>query len=65
MAAITFIVDQGACIGCGLCESICPEVFELREDRKSHIKNALKASKFKCTEEAAKSCPVAAITRVD
>lgn len=60
-----YAVDQDACVGCGLCESICPEVFELRDDRKSHIKDALKAGELECTEEAAKSCPVAAITKVE
>jgi ferredoxin len=63
--AVTFVVDQDAYIGCGLCESICPAVFELRDDRKSHIKQPLKASELECTEEAAESCPVAAIVKVE
>ena len=26
------IVDHDLCIGCGLCEETCPEVFRLRDD---------------------------------
>ena len=26
------VVDQDTCIGCGLCPSICEEVFELQDD---------------------------------
>lgn len=51
-------VDQNVCIGCGLCESLCPEVFELKEG-KSHVKDS--KSKAKCVKEAADSCPVKAI----
>ena len=32
------IVDQDTCIGCGLCEGICPEVFKM-EDDKAIVKN--------------------------
>jgi ferredoxin len=51
-------VDKNTCIGCGLCESICPEVFELKEG-KSHVKDP--KNKAKCVKEAADSCPVEAI----
>ena len=27
-------IDRDGCIGCGLCESICPEVFKLDEEGK-------------------------------
>jgi ferredoxin len=46
------------CIGCGLCASICPDVFELKGGR-SHPKDP--KSKAKCVKEAADSCPVGAI----
>jgi ferredoxin len=58
------VVDQDLCIGCGLCESVCSEVFELN-DRKSHIKDAHKASELDCTDEAAESCPMAATVVVE
>ncbi len=25
-------VDEAACIGCGVCESLCPEVFKLADE---------------------------------
>ncbi len=52
-------VDQAKCIGCGLCVSLCPAVFELKEG-KSYVKN--EKAKAKCIKDAAKSCPVGAIT---
>lgn len=51
-------VDKDTCIGCGLCESLCPEVFELIEG-KSNVKDS--KSKAKCVKEAVESCPVGAI----
>lgn len=51
-------VDRKACIGCGLCVSLCPEVFELKGG-KSNIKNP----KGKCNlKEVIDSCPVQAIS---
>ena len=26
------VVNQGNCIGCGACESICPEVFQINDE---------------------------------
>lgn len=49
-------VNKEKCIGCGLCASICPEVFEMK-DGKAHAKGS-----GKCAKEAADSCPVDAIT---
>ncbi|MCD6414520.1 MAG: ferredoxin [Candidatus Diapherotrites archaeon] len=52
-------VDSTKCIGCGVCVSLCPEVFEIGSDGKSHVKN----EKGNCDLEAAKnSCPVGAIS---
>jgi ferredoxin len=51
-------VDKSKCIGCGLCVSICGEVFELKGD-----KATIKAQKdVPCVKEAIESCPVNAIT---
>ncbi|MHA1743251.1 MAG: ferredoxin [Candidatus Heimdallarchaeota archaeon] len=54
-------VDSSKCIGCGLCASICPKVFEIGNDGKSHVKEGYK-EKVGCEEEAAKGCPVGAIS---
>jgi len=51
-------VDRDKCIGCGLCASLCPEVFELKNG-KSHVKNP----KGKCNlKEVVDSCPAQAIS---
>jgi ferredoxin len=54
-------VDQEKCIGCGACVAICPDVFELGDDGKSHVKNPDACDKCDC-QAAADSCPVGAIT---
>jgi ferredoxin len=54
-------VNAEKCIGCGLCVSICPQVFELGDDGKAHVKKGYK-KKVGCEEEAKNSCPVGAIS---
>lgn len=51
-------VDQSACIGCGTCESLCPECFEIRDDGKSWVI----CDDCENCEEVADACPVQAIT---
>lgn len=52
-------VDAGTCVGCGLCEQSCPEVFEVQGDGIAHVKAQV------CPEhnlkEIAEQCPVNAI----
>ena len=31
-------VDQNLCSGCGLCEQVCPEVFEMGDDNIAKVK---------------------------
>jgi ferredoxin len=52
-------VDKGKCIGCGLCASICEEVFEMGDDGKAKVKAQ---KKIPCVKEAIESCPVDAIS---
>ncbi len=49
-------IDVSKCIGCGICQNICPEGFEVIR-RKAHVRN----EKADCIEEAAKACPEHAI----
>lgn len=51
-----------ACISCGLCVEICPEVFELPENELAKVKvdPVPQAAQAKA-REAAESCPTSAI----
>jgi ferredoxin len=52
-------IDSSLCTGCGLCESICPEVFKVGDD------NVAKIIDQKCVScnvnDVASDCPVGAI----
>ncbi|MGQ1911009.1 ferredoxin [Marinifilum sp. RC60d5] len=59
-------VDKETCIGCGICESICPKVFEMKDDGKSHVKiNPVPSDCEDCALEAENECPVEAISHED
>ena len=54
-------VDKNKCLGCGMCISLCPAVFELKNG-KSQIKEKANLEKSKkCIKEAAENCPAGAI----
>ena len=52
-------IDSSVCVGCGLCEQLCPEVFKLNSDGVAKVK-ADKCSKHNLSE-VAEQCPVNAI----
>jgi ferredoxin len=52
-------VDFDACEGCGTCEELCPDVFEVR-DEKSWVLNE-EGSPDCDLEEVVQSCPTEAI----
>ena len=56
-------VDKNICIGCGVCPTVCPEIFEMDDDglakaSESEITDALVDS----AKDAEEQCPVNAIT---
>ena len=59
-------VNQGNCIGCGACESICPEVFQINDEGLSSVVGG--EEEFKNHEDeirdAVDSCPTGAIEEV-
>ena len=56
---VKIAVDKNKCVGCGLCTSVCAEVFEIGKDGKANVK----AQKdLPCVKEAIESCPVEAIS---
>jgi ferredoxin len=51
---------EDGCIGCGTCQALCPEVFEV--DGVSKVKSDADLERNKeCIEEAAAICPVGVI----
>ncbi|MGI5852587.1 MAG: ferredoxin [Clostridiales bacterium] len=55
-------VDQDLCISCGLCISICEDVFSWNEDDKAEaIDDEIPEDLVEDVEEAVESCPTEAI----
>ncbi len=55
-------VDQDTCISCGLCVSVCPEVFEYGDDEKAFSKvDGIPSDQDESAIEARDGCPVDAI----
>ncbi len=55
-------IDQDSCIGCGVCQSLCPDVFEVGADMKAHVKEGADES-LSCVDEAISSCPTGSISK--
>lgn len=53
-----------SCIGCGLCESTCPEVFNIQGDVAIAIEDEVPETALATAAEAKGSCPVGAIEEV-
>ncbi len=54
-------IDQNACIGCGVCESIYPDLYEMTGDGKAQVK-ALSSIDTDLAKDAASQCPTNAIS---
>jgi ferredoxin len=56
-------VDAETCIGCGLCEETCPEVFKLNDDNIAEVISPSPGAELEDkVRESADACPVDAIT---
>ena len=54
-------VDPDLCTGCGPCQEICPEVFEIRDDVSTVLVKEVPPKLADAVREAADSCPPGAI----
>jgi ferredoxin len=56
------IVDQALCIGCGLCELTCPEVFRMAEEGVAYVLTENPAPEtYDDIRSCVELCPVSAI----
>jgi len=55
------IINEELCAGCGVCESLCPDAFQVQDDEKAHLIDADGCNKCDC-QEAMDSCPTGAIS---
>lgn len=55
-------IDRSGCIGCGLCPSICPEVFQMADDGLAEvIGDSIPTDAEGTAVEAQENCPVSVI----
>ncbi|MAF13652.1 MAG: ferredoxin [Parcubacteria group bacterium] len=55
-------VDKDICIGCGTCESICPQVFKVNDDAKADVLEADYEANKEAVDESIEACPVDCIS---
>ena len=61
-----FFVDQDQCIGCGMCEATCPEVFSMNDDGLAEaISDDVSEEYIEAANEALEGCPVGCISKED
>lgn len=52
-------IDIATCVGCGLCEQLCPEVFVIESDGIAHVKSH--SCGTHSLKEVSEQCPVSCI----
>ena len=66
MARFKVVLERPSCVGCGNCENVCPDYWEMADDGLTHLKESQHIGEneerelddIACNEEAAESCPV-------
>ncbi len=68
---VKVIIDQETCTGCGTCEALCGDVYEMGDNGKAQLVEEYQGDDpsegevpddIDCTETGADSCPVDAIS---
>jgi len=62
------ILEREKCIGCGSCQAVCPDHFEMQDDGKSRLLGSkqnkqdkteeLETEELACMKDAAEACPI-------
>lgn len=57
------VVNRDNCIGCGACEALCPEIFQIDDEGLSTVidNTEIKDELLEKVTEAMESCPTSAI----
>ena len=59
-------VDLDLCMGCSICEAVCPDVFEMNADNKAIVRvSPVPADREQDCRDAADQCPEQAILIAD
>ena len=62
---LTMHIDQSMCIGAATCVALAPKAWALDDQAKAYILDTVEAESDEALLEAAKGCPVMAITVTD
>ncbi len=54
-------IDADTCIGCGLCVNMCPEVYQMEEDKAVVLATPVPQDAEDNCKKAVEECPVTAI----
>ncbi len=57
-------VNKDLCIGCGACQAVCPEVFEIEDDGLATVISIINDNVKEDAIDAKEGCPTSAIEEV-